>query len=114
MQDIIAIVSLRFEDETSIDSLTEALGSILSYPFNPNQVVQNLHHLRRSGLISEDWQRRTIKREKPLKEYVKKNVVDSEMWPNVVEDWLKITKAIQDKYGKVNMEYQELLLPRQK
>jgi len=46
MQDIIALSSLRFEDETSIDSLTEDLGSILSYPFNPNQAVQNVHHLR--------------------------------------------------------------------
>ena len=52
-----------------------------------------------------DWQSRTIKREKPLKEYVKKTVVESEMWPNVIEDWLKINKALQDKYGKVNMEY---------
>jgi len=77
----------------------------LSYPFNPNQVVQNLHHLGRLGLISADWQNRTIQQEQPLKEYVKKNVVESEMWPNALEDWLKIDKALQDKYGKVNMEY---------
>jgi len=45
---------------------------------------------------------------------VKKNIVDSEIWSNVMEDWLKINTAIQNKYGKANMEYQELLSPRQR
>jgi hypothetical protein len=49
-----------------------------------------------------------------MKEYVTKRVMASEMWPNVVEDWLKISKAVQDTYGKVNMEYQELLTPKQR
>jgi hypothetical protein len=61
-----------------------------------------------------DWHRRIIKREKPLKEYVKKNVVESEMWPIIAEDWRKIYAVILNKRSQVNAEYQELLLPKQK
>jgi hypothetical protein len=109
-QDIVAIISLRFEEEISIESLIEDLASILSYPLNPNQVVRNLSHLRRIGLISEDWQKRTIKREKPLKEYVRKNVVDSEVWASVVGDWQTIGDSIETRRGNLNAEYRELLL----
>jgi hypothetical protein len=55
-----------------------------------------------------------IKREKPLKEYVKKNVIESEMWPTIGEEWVKINSAIQNRRGAVNAEYQELLLPKQR
>ena len=113
MQDMVAVISLRFEDEISIDSLTEDLNSAITYPINPNQVIQNLQHLRRAGLISVDWQKRTIKREKPMKEYVRKNIVASETWPNIIEDWNKISDTIQGKYGKVNTEYQGMLNPKQ-
>jgi DNA-binding PadR family transcriptional regulator len=111
---MVAVMCLRFENEISIDSLLEDLSRSVSYPVNSDQVLQNLQHLRRAGLISVDWHRRTIKRERPMKEYVTKRVMVSDMWPNVVEDWLKISKAIQDTYGKVNMEYQELLTPKQR
>ena len=114
VQDMVAVMCLRFENEISIDSLLEDLSRSVSYPVNSDQVLQNLQHLRRAGLISVDWHRRTIKRERPMKEYVTKRVMVSDMWPNVVEDWLKISKAIQDTYGKVNMEYQELLTPKQR
>jgi hypothetical protein len=114
VQDMVAVMCLRFENEISIDSLLEDLSRSVSYPVNSDQVLQNLQHLRRAGLISVDWHRRTIKRERPMKEYVTKRVMISDMWPNVVEDWLKISKAVQDTYGKVNMEYQELLTPKQR
>ncbi len=114
MQDMIALVSLRAEEEIAIDSLTEDLNSIITYPINPNQVVRNLQYLRRSGLINVDWHRKIIKREKPLKEYVKKNVVDSEMWPTLAEDWRKIYAIILSKRSGVNIEYQQLLLPNQR
>jgi Mg2+-importing ATPase len=114
VQDMVAVMCLRFENEISIDSLLEDLSRSVSYPVNSDQVLQNLQHLRRAGLISVDWHRRTIKREGPMKEYVTKRVMVSDMWPNVVEDWLKISKAVQDTYGKVNMEYQELLTPKQR
>ena len=109
MQDMVAVVSLRFEDEISIDSLIEDLKSALNYPLNSEEMVRNLQHLRRSGLVSLDWQRRTIKREKPLKEYVEKNIVKSEMWSTLAEDWRRISGAIQNKRGNVNAEYQVLL-----
>ena len=106
MQDMVAVLSLRFEDEFSIDSLSEDLNSVITYPINPNQVVRNLQNLRRSGIINVDWHTRMIKREKPLKEYVKKNVIESEMWPTIAEDWGRINAAIQNRRGNVNAEYQ--------
>ena len=42
VQDMVAVISLRFDDEISIDSLFEDLNSVISYPINPNQVMQNL------------------------------------------------------------------------
>ena len=35
-------------------------------------MARNLQYLRRSGLISVDWNKRTLKREKALNDYVKK------------------------------------------
>jgi Mg2+-importing ATPase len=114
MQDMVAIISLRAEEEISIDSLTEDLNSIITYPINPNQVVRNLQHLRRSDLINVDWHRRIIKREKTLKEYVKKNVIESEMWVTIAEDWIKISTAIQNRRGALNADYQKILFPKQR
>ena len=111
---MVAVICLRFENEISIDSLLEDLSRIVSYPIDSDQVLQNLQHLRRAGLISIDWHRRMIKREKPMKEYVTTRVMTNEMWPTIMEDWLRISKAVQDTYGKANMEYQELLTPRQR
>jgi Mg2+-importing ATPase len=114
VQEIVAVVCLRVEDEISVNSLIEDLASSVSYPIDTDQVLQNLQHLRRGGLVNIDWHKRVIKREGPMKEYVTKRVVDSEMWPMVFEDWLKINKTIQDRYGEVNREFQELLSPRQR
>ena len=55
-----------------------------------------------------------IKREKPIKEYVTTHVVTNEMWPIIMEDWRRISKAIEAEYGKTNLEYQDLLIPKQK
>ena len=109
MQDMVAVISLRSEDKISIDSLTEDLKSALDYPIDADLMVRNLQHLRRLGLASLDWQKRTIRREGLLKEYVEKNVVRSEMWSNLAEDWRRINSAIENKRGNVNPEYQELL-----
>ncbi|MEM2123630.1 MAG: magnesium-translocating P-type ATPase, partial [Candidatus Bathyarchaeia archaeon] len=109
LQDMVAIICLRFEDEISIDSLLADLARSISYPFKPDQVVHNIQHLRRAGLIDINWRQRTVKREKPMKDYVAKQVMGSELWPKIVEDWLKISDVIQTKYNKVNMEYRNLL-----
>ena len=114
VQDIVAVVCLRTENEISLDSLLEELSSSLSYPIEKDQVVQNLQHLRRGGLITVDWHHRIIKREGPMKEYVTKRVVASEMWSIVFEDWLKINRTIISKHGEANFEYQELLSTRQR
>jgi P-type Mg2+ transporter len=112
MRDMVAVISLRFEDEFSVDSLTEDLKDVLTYPLNLDQMIRNLQHLRRTGLVSIDWQKRTIKRENPLKEYVRKNVIEDKTWSTVAEDWRKINAAIQLKRHNANAEYQELLIQK--
>ena len=112
VQNMVAIISLRFENDISMDSLLEDLGSTLAFPIDPDQVAKNLQHLRRTGLVSVDWHTRTIKREHALKEYVLKNVLTGEMWPTINQDWNKINKTIQNKYGKTNEEYQQFLVSK--
>lgn len=114
MQNMVAVISLRFEDEISIDKLIEDLNSAVNYPIDQDKLIRNLQYLRRSGLISVDWHRRMIKREKPLKEYVKNNATVRETWSAISEDWRKINAIIQSKYGNANVEYQELLYPKPK
>jgi Mg2+-importing ATPase len=111
VQDMVAIICLRPEDEISIDSLIDDLMRSVSYPLDIDQVYRSIQHLRRARLVSVNWHQRTIKRETPLKEYVKKQVMANELWPKISEDWRKICDNIQDKYNKVNPEYQSLLLP---
>jgi hypothetical protein len=114
VQDIVAVVCLRIEEEISVRSLLDDLARSVNYPFTSDEVVQLLHHLRRAGLISIDWHKRMIKREKPMKEYVTTHVVTNEMWSTIMENWLKISKAIDAEYGETNPEYQDLLIPKQK
>jgi hypothetical protein len=109
MQDMVATISLRSEDEFSIESLTDDLNSAITYPINSNQMAQNLQYLRRSGLISVDWNKRTIKREKSLNDYVKKSIISGPIWSTLGENWRKINMILLNKRGKVNAEYQELL-----
>jgi P-type Mg2+ transporter len=110
MQDMVAVISLRAEEEFSIDSFTDDLKSSINYPLNLNQLAQNLQYLRRSGLISVDWGKRTIKREKTLKDYVKKDIISGPIWVTISEDWRKINAIILSKRGRVNPEYQQLLI----
>jgi hypothetical protein len=106
---MVAIICLHPEDEIPIDSLLADLTSSVTIPLDSDQVGHNIQHLRRAGLISINWRQRTIKREKPMKDYVTKQVIASEFWPKIAEDWRKIGDIIQDKYKKVNPEYQNLL-----
>ncbi len=109
MQDIVAVISLLPDDEFTIESLTDDLNSSINYPINPSQLARNLQYLRRSGLISVDWNKRTIKREKTLNGYVKKDIINGPTWTTISEDWRKINAVILSKRGKVNPEYQQLL-----
>jgi P-type Mg2+ transporter len=109
MQDMIAVISLRAEDEFSIESFTDDLNSAVSFPINSNELVRNLQYLARSNLITVDWTKRTIKREKTLKDYVKNTIDSAPLWSTVGEDWRKVNAIVLNKRGKVNPEYQELL-----
>ena len=106
---MIAVISLLPDDEFSIESLTDDLNSAINYPINQNQLARNLQYLRRSGLISVDWNKRTIKREKTLKEYVKKEIINKPSWSTISENWRKINAVILNKREKVNPDYQQLL-----
>ena len=112
MQDMIAAISLRAEDEFPIESLTEDLNSAIAFPINSNQMARNIQYLRRSGLISVNWNKRTIKREKALNNYVKKSIMAGPTWGTVGIEWAKINAILQNKHGAVNAEYQEML-PKQ-
>jgi P-type Mg2+ transporter len=112
MQDMIAAISLRAEEEFPIESLTEDLNSAIAFPINSNQMARNIQYLRRSNLISVDWTRRTIKREKALRDYVTKSIMTAPTWPSVGEDWRKINIILLNKRGAVNVEYQDKL-PKQ-
>jgi Mg2+-importing ATPase len=114
VQDITAVICLRPENEISFDSLLEDLSRSLSYPIDSELVLQNLQRIRRSGLISVDWNKRIIKRESSMKEFVLKRVIANPTWPMVIDDWLKISRTVQEKYGEVNSEYQEVLSPKQR
>jgi hypothetical protein len=109
MQDMVAVISLLPDDEFTIESLTDDLNSAINYPINPNQLARNLQYLRRSGLISVDWNKRIIKREKALKDYVKNDIINNLVWTTISEDWRKINAVILNKRGKVNPDYQQLL-----
>jgi hypothetical protein len=110
MQDMIAMICLRSEEEFGIESFTEDLNSAITYPINQNQMARNLQYLRRSRLISVDWNKRTIKREKAIAEYVKKGIIGGPNWSIIGEDWRKINNVLLNKHGLVNTEYQLLLL----
>jgi hypothetical protein len=109
MQDVIAVISLNPEEEFTIESLTADLNSAINYPINQNQLVRNLQYLRHNGLISVDWNKRMIKREKTLQEYVKTKIISGPTWADTNEDWRKINAVLLNKWGKVNSEYQKLL-----
>jgi Mg2+-importing ATPase len=109
IQNIIAIICLHFEDEISIDSLLEDLREITIHPLDQDQVIHILYHLRRAGLIKIEWEKRNIKREKTIKNYVVKQIITSELWPKIITNWEKASNFIQIKYGKVNPEYKALL-----
>ncbi|MGB9915166.1 MAG: magnesium-translocating P-type ATPase [Candidatus Bathyarchaeales archaeon] len=110
MQDMVAAICLRAEEEIYVDSILDDLKGSLNYPIDQELFVHNLQHLRRVGLISFNWRKRTIKREKPIKDYVMQQVINSEFWPRIVDDWRNISNTIQNKHGKVNMEYQNILV----
>ncbi len=82
----------------------------MEYPLDYDQIGHTIVYLKRARLINFEWHQRKIKREKPLKEYVTKQLMTSELWPKIAQDWHKISRTIKEKYGKVNSEYQELLL----
>jgi Mg2+-importing ATPase len=109
--DIVAIICLRTESEISIESLLDDLAKTMKHPLKPQQVLNYLHHLRRGGLISINWQERTIRREKALNDYVMKQV-DSESWPETVKNWRKIRSNLKSRHNQVNPEYERLLFTK--
>ena len=108
MQKMVAVICLRFENEFSIDSLIEDLKECLGYSLDAMQVLHNLNHMRRGGLISINWREKIVKREKAMKEYVVKHVM-GELWPRIAGDWWRASEVLKAKYGRLNSEYLKLL-----
>ncbi|MDW8034735.1 MAG: magnesium-translocating P-type ATPase, partial [Nitrososphaerota archaeon] len=77
IQSIIAVICLRPEDEITVDSLIEDVSKSMEYPFDYHQIGHAIQYLRHAGLISFDWRQRIIKREKSLREYVTKQLMNS-------------------------------------
>jgi len=50
----------------------------------------------------------------PIKEYITKQVITGQMWPLISDDWIRISKSIQEKYDKVNPDFQDVLPPKQR
>ncbi|MEM2172573.1 MAG: magnesium-translocating P-type ATPase [Thermoproteota archaeon] len=107
IQNIIAIISLHPEEEITVDSLLEELERSMEHPLDYDQAGHAILYLKRAGLIKFEWRQRKIKREKSLKEYVVKQLMTSEIWPKIAQDWYRISRILKEKYGKVNPEYQE-------
>ena len=99
---------MRPENEISEDSLLDDLKSIVAYPIESDQVIRNLHHMRRTGLVDIDWRKGIIMRKPSMKGYVEK-LIKSDLWPRVADDWQRIGAMVQSKYKQVNPEYQKLL-----
>ena len=114
IQDVAAVVCLRPENEISLDSMIDDLSRSLNYPIDADRVYQSLQYLRRGGLVEVDWHERVIKRTGPIKEYITKRVAANGMWALVYDDWLRINSVIQEKYGKSNPDFQDLLSPKQR
>jgi Mg2+-importing ATPase len=107
-QNMVAVICLRPEGEISTDSLLEDLKAVTAYPTDSDQVIRNLHHMRRTGLVDVDWRKGIIKRTPAMKDYVDK-LVRSDIWSRVAEDWQRVGSLVQAKCNLINPEYQRLL-----
>jgi Mg2+-importing ATPase len=114
VQDIIAVICLRSEDKIFFDSLLGDLSRSLKYPINHREVVRNLNHLHKAGLIDVDWDTRTIQRQNTIREYVSEYVETRTIWSMVGKDWVRINKTILEIYGETNKDYDELFRSKNK
>jgi hypothetical protein len=109
VQDMTAVICLRPETEISFDSLVQDLSASVNYQIDSEQVLQSLQYLRRGQLVSIDWYKKTVRRESAIKDFVLKRIAPTAVWSLVVDDWVKITRTLQEKYGQVNPDFQEIL-----
>ena len=109
VQDTAAVICLRPENDISFNSLIQDLTGSINYPIETDRVYQSLQYLRRGGLIDVDWHNGVIKRTGSIKEYITKQVFNSRMWPLITDDWIHISRSIQEKYGKINPDFQDFL-----
>ena len=109
IQDMVAVIALRPESEVTIESLLDDLKSGVSYPIEPELIVQGLNHLRRAGVVRIDWRKRLVMRQEAMKDYVTKYVVGGPMWPKISQNWDHLGRLILSKYKKVNPDLQGVL-----
>jgi len=104
VQDVIAMIYLRAEDEIPVSTLVSDLEDAVTHPISPEEIYRSIQYLRRAGLISVNWREGKIRRERAMKDYVEKHVF-GELWPRISEDWRNISLFIQARYGRINQEY---------
>jgi Mg2+-importing ATPase len=107
-QNMVAVISFRPQNQVLIDSLMDDLKSIVPYPIESDQVIRNLHHMRRTGIVEVDWRKGVITRAPSMKSYLEK-LVKSDLWPRIADDWQRIYSFVKAKYKETNTEYEKLL-----
>ncbi|MEM3420823.1 MAG: HAD-IC family P-type ATPase, partial [Candidatus Hadarchaeum sp.] len=100
-RDMATVISLRPENEIAIDSMLEDLQASVSYPIDPEAVVQALNHLRRAGFIKLNWRDRKITRQEAMTDYARKYLVGGKLWPTIAQ-------AIRSKHMKLNPEFEQM------
>jgi Mg2+-importing ATPase len=110
-QNIVAALYLHPESEIPTDSLLDELKDIMAYPVESDQVIRNLHHIRRMGLVDVDWRKGVITRKPAMKDYLDR-LIKSDLWSRVADDWQRINVLLHSKYGQVNPEYEKLIQSR--
>jgi Mg2+-importing ATPase len=108
IQDTVATIYLRIEDEIPIDLLVADLKEAIAYPANLEEIYYSIRYLGKAGIITVDWRRGFVKRGGELKNYIERYVF-SEFWPRIAQDWQSISTYIQAKYGGINPEYKNLV-----
>lgn len=101
VQNAIAVICLRPEEEISLESINSDLGASLNYPIDSEQYIHALHYIKRAGLVDIDWHKGVLKRRSTLKTFAI-DLSKGEVWPSVKSDWSRIGQIIETRYGRVN------------
>ncbi len=107
-QNLTALICFRVESEISIDSLSDDLKTLVTFPIDNDRFVSNLNNLRRTGLVEIEWRNGLVKRKPTMKDYVS-TLAREGTWVSMMDDWRRIDVFVRNKYGKSNEDYEKIL-----